>query len=204
MMKRYIYILIPYIGSDAERAVVMKKDWVRTLLTDCITRRSPIEILRKKLDVPPLCCVPLLMSEKLVLVVPYVDFQPDGYEVIRLRDISSIRADERAAFHGHIMMSEGVLESLCLPPVSLESFSALLTDLFAQGEPVIVSGKEDLLLGTIEKAGKKKLQVRYIDGMGRVDEDLTRLPYDDITSVAFGNRYLKLVVQYAEGAPEEE
>lgn len=182
----------------------MKKDWVRTLLTDCITRRSPIEILRKKLDVPPLCCVPLLMSEKLVLVVPYVDFQPDGYEVIRLRDISSIRADERAAFHGHIMMSEGVLESLCLPPVSLESFGALLTDLFAQGEPVIVSGKEDLLLGTIEKAGKKKLQVRYIDGMGRVDEDLTRLPYDDITSVAFGNRYLKLVVQYAEGAPEEE
>ena len=88
--------------------------------------------------------------------------------------------------------------------MSLESFSALLTDLFAQGEPVIVSGKEDLLLGTIEKAGKKKLQVRYIDGMGRVDEDLTRLPYDDITSVAFGNRYLKLVVQYAEGAPEEE
>lgn len=134
----------------------MKKDWVRTLLTDCITRRSPIEILRKKLDVPPLCCVPLLMSEKLVLVVPYVDFQPDGYEVIRLRDISSIRADERAAFHGHIMMSEGVLESLCLPPVSLESFSALLTDLFAQGEPVIVSGKEGPAAGHHRKGGQEE------------------------------------------------
>lgn len=183
----------------------MKKDWIRTLLGDAIARRSPVAIMRKKLGVMPLLCIPLQMSEKLVLVAPYADFQPDGFEVIRLRDISNVRADEQAAFHEQVMHAEGVLTGLFPPSVSLENFSSLLTDLFAQGEPVAVSGKQNiLLLGVIEKAGKKKLRVRYIDGEGHVDEDLTRFAYDDITSVAFGSRYLKLVVQYADKGAEAD
>lgn len=181
----------------------MKKDWIRTLLGDAIARRSPVAILRKKLGAMPLLCIPLHMSEKLVLVAPYTDFQPDGFEVIRLRDISNVRLGEQAAFHEQVMHAEGVLSGLFPPPVSLESFSALLMDLFALGEPVAVSGKQNvLLLGVIERAGKKKLRVRYIDGEGHVDEDPTRFAYDDITSVSFGNRYLKLVVQYAAGMPD--
>lgn len=181
----------------------MKKDWIRTLLGDAIARRSPVAILRKKLGAMPLLCIPLHMSEKLVLVAPYTDFQPDGFEVIRLRDISNVRLGEQAAFHEQVMHAEGVLSGLFPPKVSLESFSALLMDLFALGEPVAVSGKQNvLLLGVIERAGKKKLRVRYIDGEGHVDEDPTRFAYDDITSVSFGSRYLKLVVQYAAGMPD--
>lgn len=180
----------------------MKKDWIRTLLSDAIARRSPVAIMRKKIGALPLLCIPLQMSEKLVLVAPYTDFKPDGFEVVRLRDISNVRADEQAAFHEQVMQAEGVLKGLVPPQVSLESFSSLLTDLFALGEPVAVSGKENvLLLGTIEKAGKKKLRVRYVDGEGHVDEDPTRFSYDDISSVSFGSRYLKLVVQYADKFP---
>ena len=40
--------------------------------------------------------------------------------------------------------------------------------------------------------------MRYIDGLGRMDAEPTRMPYDDIDSVAFGNRYLQLVVRYAQ------
>jgi hypothetical protein len=177
----------------------MKKDWIRTLLADAIARRSPVAIMRKTLGAAPLLCIPLKMSEKLVIVAPYTDFQPDGFEVVRLRDISNVRANEQAAFHEQVMYAEGVLTDLFPPAVSLESFSALLTDLFALGEPVAVSGKQNvLLLGVIEKAGKKKLRVRYIDGEGHVDEDPTRFAYEDISSVSFGSRYLKLVVQYAD------
>lgn len=180
----------------------MKKDWIRTLLSDAIARRSPVAIMRKKIGALPLLCIPLQMSEKLVLVAPYTDFKPDGFEVVRLRDISNVRADEQAAFHEQVMQAEGVLKGLVPPQVSLESFPALLTDLFALDEPVAVSGKENvLLLGTIEKAGKKKLRVRYVDGEGHVDEDPTRFSYDDISSVSFGSRYLKLVVQYADKFP---
>lgn len=180
----------------------MKKDWIRTLLSDAIARRSPVAIMRKKIGALPLLCIPLQLSEKLVLVAPYTDFKPDGFEVVRLRDISNVRADEQAAFHEQVMQAEGVLKGLVPPQVSLESFPALLTDLFALGEPVAVSGKENvLLLGTIEKAGKKKLRVRYVDGEGHVDEDPTRFSYDDISSVSFGSRYLKLVVQYADKFP---
>ena len=183
----------------------MKKDWIRTLLSDAIARRSPVALMRKKIGAMPLLCIPLQMSEKLVLVAPYADFKPDGFEVVRLRDISNVRADEQAAFHEQVMQGEGVLSQLCPPRVSLENFPALLSDLFALGEPVAVSGKENvLLLGTIEKAGKKKLRVRYVDGGGHVDEDPTRFAYEDISSVSFGNRYLKLVVQYADKLPAAE
>lgn len=183
----------------------MKKDWIRTLLSDAIARRSPVALMRKKIGAMPLLCIPLQMSEKLVLVAPYADFKPDGFEVVRLRDISNVRADEQAAFHEQVMQGEGVLSQLCPPRVSLENFPALLADLFALGEPVAVSGKEDvLLLGTLEKAGKKKIRVRYVDGGGHVDEDPTRFAYEDISSVSFGNRYLKLVIQYADKMPATE
>lgn len=182
----------------------MKKDWIRTLLADAIARRSPVAIMRKKIGALPLLCIPLQMSEKLVIVAPYTDFKPDGFEVVRLRDISNVRADEQAAFHEQVMQAEGVLTGLFPPKVSLESFPSLLTDLFALGEPVAVSGKQNvLLLGTIEKAGKKKLRVRYVDGEGHVDEDPTRFAYEDISSVSFGSRYLKLVVQYADKPAED-
>ena len=64
----------------------MKKDWIRTLLSDAIARRSPVAIMRKKIGALPLLCIPLQLSEKLVLVAPYTDFKPDGFEVVRLRD----------------------------------------------------------------------------------------------------------------------
>lgn len=177
----------------------MKKDWIRTLLSDAIAHRSPITLNRKKLGLEPLLCIPLQMSENFALVAPYVDFMPDGYEVMRLRDISNVRADERAAFHEQVMHAEGVLSAITIPDVALDSFQSLLNDLFALGEPVAVSGKENvLLLGTIEKAGKKKLRVRYVDGEGHIDEDPMRFPYESILSVSFGSRYLKLVVQYAD------
>lgn len=177
----------------------MKKDWIRTLLADAIARRSPVAILRKKIGALPLLCIPLHMSEKLVIVAPYTDFQPDGFEVVRLRDISNVRSGEQAAFHEQVMQAEGVLRDLSIPCVSLENFPALLTDLFSLREPVAVSGKDGtLLLGMIEKIGKKKLRVRYVDGEGHVDAEPTRMDYDEISSVAFSSRYLRLVVQYAD------
>lgn len=177
----------------------MKKDWIRTLLSDAIARRSSVAILRKKLGALPLLCIPLYMSEKLVIVAPYTDFQPDGFEVVRLRDISNVRSGEQAAFHEQIMQAEGVLNGLSAPNVSLANFPALLTDLLSLGEPVAVSGKDGtLLLGMIEKVGKKKLRVRYVDGDGHIDAEPTRMDYDEISSVAFASRYLRLVVQYAD------
>ena len=177
----------------------MKKDWIRTLLSDAIARRSPVAILRKKLGVLPLLCIPLHMSEKLVIVAPYTDFQPDGFEVVRLRDISNVRSGEQAAFHEQVMQAEGVLTNLAVPAVSFENFPALLMDLFSLGEPVAVSVKNGaLLLGMIEKVGKKRLRIRYVDGEGHIDAEPTRIEYDDISSVAFSSRYLKLVVQYAD------
>lgn len=177
----------------------MKKDWVRALLVDAIERRFPVSLMRKKLELPPLLCVPLAMGEHLALVAPYVDFLPDGYEVVRLRDISRIAEDGRTSFHGRIMASEGVLADLSFPPaLPLSDFPQLLTYLMELGEPVIVTGKNQVyLLGTIGKVGKSKLGVRYIDGEGSVDDHLTRIAYEDIQSICFGTRYLRLLLQYA-------
>lgn len=190
----------------------MKKEWVRSLLLDAIERKYPVTLLRKKLDVPPLLCVPLEVSDGLVLVAPYVDFVPDGFEVIRLRDVSRMQEDGRAAFHGRIMQGEGILSQLAAPEnTPLEGFPELLQWLMLRGEPVIISGKNEVyLLGLIEKVGKSKLGLRYIDAEGQTDIRISRIAYEDIISVSFGTRYLRLVAQYAappegeDDTPEEE
>lgn len=184
----------------------MKKDWIRALLNDAIGQHKPVSLLRKKLGVAPLLCIPLLVGEGLALVSPYEDFLPDGYEVVRLRDVSRLEEDGSVAFHGRIMEGEGLLSQVVPPAdVPLGSFEELLSWLMLRGEPVIVTGKNDAyLLGNIEKVGKSKLGVRYIDGEGRIDTRLTRIPYEDIISVCFATRYLRLVVQYATPPGEVE
>lgn len=186
----------------------MKKEWVRSLLLDAIERHFPVTVLRKKLEVPPLLCVPLGVSENLVLVAPYVDFVPDGFEVVRLRDVSRIQEDGRSAFHGRIMQAEGVLAQLAAPEdIPLEGFPEVLQWLMLRGEPVAVNGKNDAyLLGMVEKVGKNRLSLRYISAEGQMDNELSRIEYEDIISVAFGSRYLRLVAQYAEPpeAPVDE
>jgi hypothetical protein len=181
----------------------MKKNWIRTLLEEPMACRKPVAIQRKKLGVPPLYCVPLALSDALLLAALYTDFQFDGYQVVRLRDISSIQDDQRAVFHAHIMAGEQVLPS---PPhqLPLTDFAALLAELAARGEPVAVEDDGKVfLLGAIEKAGKNKLRVRYIAADGRVDARSTRIPYEDIAAVRFGGRYLRLVARYAIAAEEE-
>ncbi len=183
----------------------MKKENICVLLQEAIAQQQPVALQRKKLGAPPLYCVPLSLSERLLLVALYADFQPDGYEVVRLRDITEIRGDARTAFHARIMTQEGVLAKLTAPPVPLIDFGALLAALGEQREPVIVEdGGKGFLLGTIEKAGKSKLRVRYIGTDGQVDPDTTRIPYEDIASVHFGGRYLNLVARYAQIAAHVE
>lgn len=176
----------------------MKKENIRALLEESIARRLPVALHRKKLNSPPLYCVPLAFSDELLLVALYADFQPDGYEVVRVRDISDVHSDERTAFHARIMAQEEVLPKLAAPSVPLDDFAALLAALGGQGEPVIVEdGGKTLLLGTIEKAGKSKLRMRYIGTDGQTDREPTRIAYEEIASVHFGGRYLNLVARYA-------
>lgn len=186
----------------------MKKEWVRSLLLDAIERHFPVTILRKKLEAPPMLCVPLGVSDDLMLASPYVDFVPDGFEVVRLRDVSRIQEDGRSEFHGRIMQAEGVLAQLAAPEdIPLDGFPELLQWLMLRGEPVIVNGKNDLyLLGIVEKVGKNRLGLRYISAEGQTDSEMLRLAYEDIISVSFGSRYARLVAQYADApeAPVEE
>lgn len=177
----------------------MKKDWIRALLSDSIQRREPIAVLRKKLGLAPLLCVPLGVGEGLALVAPYVDFLPDGYELIRLRDISRVGEEGAVAFHARIMREEGVLTGIAPQDgLPLSDYPQALQALMERGEPVIVTGKNDAyLLGAIGKIGKNRLGIYYIDGEGHVDGNLTRIAYEDIISVCYGTRYLRLVSQYA-------
>ncbi len=183
----------------------MKKDWIRTLLVEPIALRQPVVLQRKKLDAVPLYCVPLAYSSALVLVALYTDFQLDGYQVVRLRDISGIQADARTHFHERILAAEQVQPLMVSPDLSIADFPSLLAELYARDIPVIVqSDSGGILLGPIAKAGKNKLRVRYIDAEGRADTEVTRIAYEDIASVCFGTRYLDMVTRYATFSDTED
>jgi hypothetical protein len=183
----------------------MKKDWIQTLLEGTIAQRRPVTLHRRKLGASPLPCVPLALGKTLMLSALYADFQPDGYEVVRLRDITNVHSDERTAFYERIMAAEGVLDAIVDPGLPLDDLPALLAALRERREPVTVEdGGGVFLLGFIEKTGKSKLRLRYISTGGRMGAESARMPYEDIASVCFGGRYVRLVARYAEAAEGAE
>jgi len=181
---------------------LMKKENLHARIEESIARGRPVALLRKKLDAPPLYCVPLAQSDALLLAALYTDFLPGGFVVVRQRDITGARSGARAEFHARILEREVAWPTPDTPSVPLDGFSALLSGLQARHEPVIIEGKsDDYLLGGIEKVGKNKLSVRRIGMDGRIDGQASRIDLADITSVSFGGRYLRLVARHASPPP---
>lgn len=57
-----------------------------------------IQIRRSKLDVDTLNVIPLTLGQNLVLLQELCDFEPDGYVIIRIKDITDIRITKSQIF----------------------------------------------------------------------------------------------------------
>ena len=156
-----------------------------------------IGIERSDIETPKLYGLVLACSSELVLIHVVYDFHPEGYQILRISDISGIRHNAYDRTMTKILRAEGILEQGSLKhPIDLQSWQSALRNLKALGANVIVEAEEPevdvFLIGKIIRINKKTLSMRHFDGTGKWDEELSYILYEDITSVKFGSNYLNV------------
>ncbi len=139
----------------------------------------------------------LACSSELVLIHVVDDFRSDGYQIIRVSDISEIRHSASDRTMQKILRAEGILEQVgSKHPIDLRSWQSALQSLKSLGGNVIVEGEEpwvdEFFIGKIIRINKKTLSMRHFDGTGKWNEKLSYCPYEDISSVRFDCEYVNV------------
>jgi len=152
---------------------------------------------RKRVDPHKLYGVVVKETDDLMLIHQNIDFQFDGYVVVRTKDITKSAESPSNDFCAEIMKKEGLWEK---PPknvrgLPLDAWPSLLTRFV--GKVVILENEktDDFYIGVVLEVGEKAVIIDYIDGVGdRMGEE--RIPYKKITQMRFGDRYSTLFGKY--------
>jgi hypothetical protein len=129
-------------------------------------------------------------SSSLVLLHQEVDFQFDGYVVIRRRDITKLYPSESTAYCERLMRKEGTWSN---PPKSIRSLPiSTWFDLFSALMKTVVilenERRDDYWIGPVIDCDEKAVVVHYFTTTGRWLRP-ERVPYRFLTTAQFGGRY---------------
>lgn len=181
----------------------MIEEELRVKLSKYIKTRDYISFRRQ--DDPELYhCIPLAMGEALLLTLRFFDFQPDGYEIIPLSQISSLRRSNSDAYFGRIVKKEGAMSLVCsAPDITLDSWDSALAFLAQTREVVVVDiGKEDCVeVGVITSSNEAELKMRCFSPTGVWDEEDWCEPCQNITGLQIRNHYTTTFTKYLPPAP---
>lgn len=127
-------------------------------------------------------------SEKLCLCACEDDFILDGFEINRLSDAEHIEFLTNATVE--INKRRGLLDDLETPPIDISSWKAAFESLAKTDYYVIVRNdyRGFFRIGKIKRVKKKSVIFKSFDGDG-VWQPKIKIPFSDITTVQFGDRY---------------
>ncbi len=179
----------------------MKRSNVRELLEKTIKAFQEIKITREKIDLNAIHCYPLLMSDKLLLIQYLYDYEVDGYMIVRLKDITSVRSGDLERFSESIIKNEGIIEDIKNPFFqSVENWNEVFGKLRVMGNNIIIecesTDHSKFYIGEIIDIHEKSISLLNFDGLGEWDEEPTEILYSDITSISFDKRYINIISKY--------
>ena len=133
---------------------------------------------------------PLQIGEKWLLLHATVDFHLDGFSIVRLDSIESIRKGNKKKGHQRILDAEGITDRIATGlQRDLSDIAAILNPLKERQEIVILDFEDYLYIGHIIKLGKKNLSFRCFNTNGRWEKKLSKIPYDTIEKIRFETEY---------------
>ena len=140
----------------------------------------------------------------LALVHAFDDFHPDGYAIIRERDIVSVRQGDHEAFWDRMLEGEGLLGWLDeAPNIDLSSMAMAISDAAVrypflalecedEDEPI-----QDFYFARVLHVTGTHVHLWCVDGLGQWEEP-DPFPLEDITLVEMGTPYLTRFARYVE------
>lgn len=184
---------------------------VRSQLAKSLGSQVPVEIMRTNLGkrVDRVDGIVIALGRHWTVIAKLVDYFQDGWEVIRVRDISEIRqpSGEQLAFMNRVLAAK---ERLTVPPENL----SLPSDLHWRDELLHVLSTEELAgvheerrhadsvrIGLYTGTNRKELGLRQISPAGQWDENETLIKLSQTTRITIGGRYQDALKQYGDPTP---
>lgn len=141
---------------------------------------------------------PNAVNDRFLLGQVEDDFCLDGYCVRKLSLLKKVEISSNKC--NAINKMFGITDGVCMPDVDISSWQTIFQslkqmDTYIQIEDAI---HEQFAIGVIEKVLKNKLYFRHFDADGSWEEEELIIPYSQITSVQWGNRYAEYWKRYFE------
>jgi len=181
-----------------------------------MTKQKIKEIVYKCLEEKLLCrayfkyhksywyLIPLLANDKLFLSVQEDDFQLDGYQIRRFRDME--KAEIKDDLCHEILIKENIITDIIAPEIDISSWEAIFSSLNALGKNIIVEheslndNERQFVIGRVEKVLKHFAYVRNFDADGIWEEEPHKVSYKEITSMTFNSRYVEVFSKYVDSS----
>lgn len=166
------------------------------------TRRS-VKLHRPFPSDPRLNGYIVAASDELVVVHAFHDFMPDGYSVVRARDIDRIESGPHERFWDTMLEGEGLLGGLeTMPPIELGSMAEAVRSTMEQSAYLVVQCEDreekiqDFYLGYVEAMGVGEILFRHFDAAGRWHEAPGCIDIDEITRLQLDTPYIRRFSKY--------
>lgn len=139
-------------------------------------------------------------SNNFLLVCYEYDFEFDGFEIIRLEDITGIYYDNVDKFINNIFINEGINFTIGdVLSININSYIDIMRFFLNKKENITIECEKygDFYIGKIIEVSDEYVKILCFDAEGYWDKDPSTIFYKDITSISFRNRYLKYMSKYA-------
>ncbi len=140
-------------------------------------------------------------NSNFVLMLTMDEFTFSGYQIYPIAHISRVRRNKFDKYIDKIVGWEGLKEGIVLNDViDTTSYRTIFTTIKKAKQHVIVECEspefETFTIGPITKVSSTAVFIRYFDSAGYLKEDLTRIPFIDISTIAFDNNYINVFSKY--------
>lgn len=138
-------------------------------------------------------------SEKLFIGACEEDFLINGFRIHKVSELDKIKIRDNISTA--INEKNRILDGIDIPDIDLSSWKETLKSLKKLKHFVIIQnekeakGKQFFCLGRIKKIKKSKVIFTHYDVNGSIQDNI-EIPFDEITSITFGDRYSRTWEEY--------
>ena len=149
------------------------------------------------------------MSNNLLLMHRFDDFEPDGYTICRIRDIVKLRHGPYEEWFDHMLRSEKLLSGLKLPHcINLSTVETAIRSIADFYEQMVIECEdekgaiEDFYIGRLVNTQTRNIYFQDFDALGYWSKTPKSIKIAEITKIQFDTPYIKVFSKYTrEGDP---
>lgn len=174
-------------------------------LTEAAAERRLVSIARRELI--ELTGFPLALGSRLVLVrhLNPEMLLPDGYAIVRVQDVTAVRASEWDQAVQRALAADSLLpDPAGTPAVRLDDWAGALADLYARGEPVSLECEDaagEYAMGMLTSVGDDRAEIRHVGADGTWEDENWIFHHAGLTIAMVGRRYVEVFSRLAGDLP---